>query len=98
MIPVYLKKYFWDVDFEKINLKKSQAYIIKRLLEYGDEKAIKWMWRNFGKTEVRNVLSNSRGFSVRSVNFWALILNIPREEVLCLRKHSSKAPRAIWPY
>lgn len=98
MIPVYLKKYFWDVDFEKIDLKKSQAYIIKRLLEYGDGKAIKWMRHNFKETEVRDVLSNARGFSVKSANFWALVLKIPKEDVLCLKKHSLKAPKTIWPY
>ncbi|MFH1288359.1 MAG: hypothetical protein ABII25_06650 [bacterium] len=97
-LPLILKKYFWDVSFEKIDLKKSRAYIVKRLLEYGDGKAIKWMWHNFEKTEVKDVLSNSRGFSVKSANFWALILNISKEEVLCLRKRSSKAPKIIWPY
>jgi len=97
-LPKYLKKYFWDVEFEKINLNKHRVYILKRILEFGDEKAVAWMWKNFKKEEIRDVLSNFRGFSKKSANFWALILDIPRKDVLCLKKHSSKEPKTFWPY
>jgi hypothetical protein len=42
-IPEFLKKYFWDVEFNKIDLKKNRVYILKRILEFGDEKAVAWM-------------------------------------------------------
>ena len=97
-LPLVLKKYFWDVEFEKIGLKKHKIYILKRILEYGDEEAVRWMWKNFKKGDLKNALSNFRGYSLKTANFWALILGMPRKEVLCLRKHSSKAPRTFWPY
>ncbi len=97
-LPVFLEKYFWDVDFQKVDPRKSYAYVLKRILEYGDQKAVAWMWKNFKKTEIKNVLSKFRGYSAKSANFWALILDVPRGDVLCLRKRSSKAPKKIWPY
>ncbi len=97
-LPKYLEKYFWDVDFDKINFEKRKVYILKRILEYGDRKAVSWMWENFKKEEIRNTLSNFRGFSKKSANFWALILDIPHEEVLCLKRRSSKEPKTFWPY
>ena len=97
-LPSTLKKYFWDVEFEKIEFSKRRIYVLKRLLEYGDEKAIDWMWENFKRSEMEDALVNFRGYSRKSANFWALILNVPRERVLCLRKHSLKEQKTNWPY
>lgn len=97
-LPESLKKYFWDVEFEKIVLEKRRVYVLRRILEYGDEEAVSWMWKNFKKSEIKNVLSNYRGYSQKSANFWALLLNVPSEEVLCLKKHSSRDRKRIWPY
>jgi len=97
-LPEFLKKYFWDVEFEKIDLEKKGVYVLRRILNYGDEKAVAWMYKNFKKSEIKNGLANFRGYSQKSANYWALILEVPREEVLCLKKRSSKEPRTFWPY
>lgn len=97
-LPEFLNKYFWDVEFKKIDLQKRRVYVLRRILEYGDEKAVGWMWKNFKKSEIRNTLSNFRSFSQKSANFWALLLDVPREEVLCLKKPLSKEQKRIWPY
>ena len=97
-LPKFLKKYFWDVEFEKIDLERKGVYVLRRILNYGDEKAVAWMYKNFKKSEIKNSLANFRGYSQKSANYWALILKMPREEVLCLKKRSSKEPRTFWPY
>ena len=97
-LPLFLKKYFWDVEFKKINFKNRQIYILKRILEYGDEKAVKWMWKNFKKEDIKNILRNFRGLSQKSANYWTFILDIPKDEVLCLKKRSLKEQRTFWPY
>jgi hypothetical protein len=97
-LPEFLNKYFWDVEFEKIDLQKRRVYVLRRILEYGDEKAVAWMWQNFKKSEIEDVLCKFRGYSQKSANFWALLLDVPREEVLCLKKPSSKEQKRIWPY
>jgi hypothetical protein len=97
-LPVSLKKYFWDVDFEKIDFNKSGVYILRRILEYGDERAVAWMWKNFGRDEIKDALCRYRGFSRKSANFWAMMLDIPKDEVLCLREPSAKGRKKIWPY
>ncbi len=97
-LPSGLKKYFWDVDFTELRPQGRQVYIIKRILEYGDERAVEWMFKNFKKSEIKNALCNFRGYSQKSANFWAFILDIPKEEVLCLKMRSSKALKTLWPY
>ena len=97
-LPEFLKKYFWDVEFKKIDLEKNKIYVLRRILNYGDEKAVTWMYKNFKKPEIKNVLSNFLGYSQKSANYWALILDIPKEEVLCLKKRSLRELRTFWPY
>ena len=97
-LPQFLKKYFWDVEFGRLNIEGRKIYILRRILEYGDEKAVSWMWKNFKKSEIKDALCNFRGYSQKSANFWAFILGLPREEVLCLKRSFLKIQNQFWPY
>ena len=97
-LPKFLEKYFWDVEFEKIDLEKRRVYVLKRLLEYGDKRAVAWMWSNFRKSEMKDALSKFRGYSQKSANFWAVILNIKKEDVKCLNKSFRETQKQFWPY
>lgn len=97
-LPQFLKKYFWDAPFEKLDLHKNREYVLKRILDHGDEKAVAWMYGNFEKSEIKKALSDFRGYSQKSANYWALMLDMPREEVLCLKKRLSKEQGTFWPY
>lgn len=97
-LPKFLEKYFWDVEFEKINFRKRKVYILKRILEYGDEEAVAWMRQNFKKIEINNALCNFRGYSLKTANFWAFILNIKKEDVKCLSRSFRETQKQFWPY
>lgn len=97
-LPKFLEKYFWDVDFGKVSLQKFRLDIIRRILNYGDEKAVAWMFKNFKTAEMKYAVSHLRGYSRKSANYWAFVLGLPKEEVLCLKKHSSSQQKTIWPY
>jgi hypothetical protein len=96
--PDFLRDYFWDTDFEKLDMRIHQAFIIKRIMEYGNDRAVRWMRTHFQTKDLKNTLCTYRGYSRKSANFWAIMLGIPREDVLCLKKSSSKTPKSIWPY
>lgn len=94
----FLKKYFWDVDFSKLDKEIYASFIIERILEEGDEKAVRWMRDNFDLAQIKNVLCNSKNLSPRSANYWQLIFNLKRDKILCLRKSFQKKQRLIWKY
>lgn len=96
--PKFLKKYFWDTDFSKLDKNSNSQFIIERILEYGDEKAINWLFKYFKKTGLKEVLKKRRGISPLSANYWSLILNIPQKNILCLKNQSQNKPRKTWPY
>ena len=40
-MPIEFKKYFWDTEYEKLDIKKNMKYIISRLFCEGNWKSIK---------------------------------------------------------
>ncbi len=97
-LPKFLKSYFWDTEFKGIDPKENKTYILKRILNYGDEIAVNWMLNNFKKAEIKKALSNFRGYSQKSANYWGLVLGVPRKEVSCLKKRSLRELRTFWPH
>lgn len=97
-LPKFLKKYFWEIDFNKLNLKEHKDYISERLLEYGDERALSWLFKYIDKKTIKDSLINTRELSLRSANFWALYFNVPKNKVLCLKKSYQKMRKSHWPY
>ena len=95
-LPLFLKKYFWDVDFKTLDVKKHAVYIIERILEYGDEKAVIWLKKNMPIEIIRKTLINCRSLSPQSANLWAILLDIPKQKILCLKKPFLKKRSAHW--
>lgn len=82
-LPPFLKRFFWEVDFENIELPRHQTYVIERLLEYGNDDAIRWVKKTFPPETIARVVRKSRAISRRTANLWALVFGIPREEIRC---------------
>lgn len=75
MIDKNLYPFFWDIDPTHLDIRKYKDYIIERLLELGDEKAVQWLFMNYSEREIRKVLLKSRSISVKSRRFWKLFLD-----------------------
>lgn len=84
MIPPALRPWFWDIKVEDFDPAAYPAYTILRILEYGDERAVAWLRKNFPEEEIKRVICTGRNLSRRSANFWALVFHIPFEEVAAL--------------
>jgi len=97
-LPKFLKKYFWDIDFEKLNLEKRREYIILRILEAGDIKSVRWLFKNFPKEKIKDAIMNRRGLSLKSLYFWSSFFNISEKKILCLKKSYQKTQKSHWPY
>ena len=49
-------------------------------------------------TEIKNILYNYRDLSLKSANFWAVIVDVKKEDVKCLKRRLSKGLMTAWPY
>ena len=82
--PPFLKRYFWDVRFDRLDPKRSSRLVIERVLEYGDPRAVRWMQTSYDARLIRRVLKRSRGLTSRSANFWSKMYRVDRRQVRCL--------------
>ncbi len=89
-IPESVKVILWDVDIEKLDIKRHKKFIIERIIKYGNEKDVRWMLKTYSLKEIGEVVKKSRNIDRKSANYWALRLNIPREEIYCLRNTYQK--------
>ncbi|MFA6295070.1 MAG: hypothetical protein WC666_01445 [Candidatus Paceibacterota bacterium] len=72
MLPTPLKKFFWDAKFDTIDREANKSYIISRLLEMGDEIAVKWLEQAYSLEDLINVVKSARSLSSKSRNYWKL--------------------------
>jgi hypothetical protein len=72
------------VDFENLSVGDFSHFIISRLMEHGDEAALRFLMRSYSRRELVETLRTSRSISRRSRKFWALLLDI--EEESCTAK------------
>jgi hypothetical protein len=89
MIPNQLQALFWDTNVAIFNPLVYPDYTILRVLEFGDDEAIAWLREMFSKEEIRRVLRTERRLSPKSANFWALMYQIPADQVAALSQNHS---------
>jgi len=65
---------FWDVDPKTINIKKHAAYIIERILDFGRDKEVSWLWRTYNRPQLKKVVSSSRSLRPQTKALWTLLL------------------------
>jgi len=84
MVPRKLRALFWDTNLEKFDPAAYPVYTIERVLEHGDEEDMAWLLRVFSVEQIREVLRTDRHLTSRSANFWALVFDLPTNEVAAL--------------
>ena len=72
MVPAELGRFFWDVDPAGLDPLRHKSFIIERILEFGDEKAVRWLFDAFSRDDIAAILESSRSLSMKSRNFWQL--------------------------
>lgn len=76
MVKKSLKGYFWDTEINALDIKIHKQFIIERILEYGDEEALRWLFDTFSSSDVVAALRISRRLSPKSKNYWGIKLKV----------------------
>lgn len=85
MVPGYLQALFWDINLASFDPAEYPHYTIERVLEYGDQDAVIWLRQTFSEEQITEVVRNDRRLSPKSANFWALIFELPHDQVAALK-------------
>ena len=65
---------FWDVDPKKIDAKKNAPYVIERILDFGNDREVRWLWKFYDKETLKSVVDNPRRLRPRTRSLWTLLL------------------------
>lgn len=90
MIPVKIRRYFWEVDVKKMNPKQYPKYVIGRILEYGRPDAVQWVIKTFDKKLIKQTIKKNTEMSRKTAEFWRNYFGLRKNEILCLKKHYQK--------
>jgi hypothetical protein len=84
IIPQRMKWLFWSYDINSIDLKTDKDYIISQVLNYGDWRDLKWLFKVYSRKEIKKTVQNpQRGCWFRQVlDFWILMFDIrPKKDI-----------------
>ena len=94
-LPEFLRPYFWDVDFEKLDQLTAANFILKRIIDRGGTRAWKWAQERYSLEQIKEMVTHTRDISRKSARFWSMILNLDPRKVPCLYKPYSQMPFAV---
>ena len=65
---------FWDTKPEKIDFKKNATYVIERVMDFGRDDEVKWLWNYYDKSLLKKVVEQSRALRPETKALWTLLL------------------------
>ncbi len=80
-IPKDFKKYFWDTEFNKLDLEKNKIYIISRLLTHGGFKGYRFLLDAYNYEDFKYVGTHSRLLNAKIASYLKNIYNINKNDM-----------------
>lgn len=65
---------FWDTNPEWIDTEKNAQYIIERVLDFGNDKEVRWLRNFYDHSLIKRVVEKSRSLRPETKNLWNLLL------------------------
>jgi len=81
--PVFNRRIFWDVDFDKLNYDRKANFVIERVFERGDVEDIRQCRRYYGDEKVSEALLTAKFLPLHTTYFASAIIDKPIEEFRC---------------
>jgi hypothetical protein len=81
--PIFHKRIFWDVDFEKLDYDSKASFVIERVFERGDVEDIRNCRRYYGDEKVTQVLLNAKYLPLDTLHLASAVVDRPITDFRC---------------
>ncbi|MBP7642343.1 MAG: hypothetical protein WAT92_16860 [Saprospiraceae bacterium] len=81
--PVFHRRIFWDVDFDKLDYDAKANFVIERVFERGDVDDIRNCRRYYGDEKVREALLNAKFLPLSRIYLASAVIDRPIEAFRC---------------
>ena len=83
--PVFNRRIFWDVDFDKLDYNGKASFIIERVFERGDVEDIRNCRRYYGDDKIKQVLLTAKFLPLTRIYLASAVINEPLEAFRCYK-------------
>lgn len=83
--PIFNKRIFWDVDFEKIDYDAKANFVIERVFERGDVEDIRNCRRYYGDEKISKALLNAKFLPETRMYLASAVINKPLTQFRCYK-------------
>ena len=66
-IPFSIKKLFWDINKEKLDINLHKKNVIERIINYGELRDWKWLLMVYGKKAIKETLNSKDKFNRKNI-------------------------------
>lgn len=88
-INQFTSNLFWDTDMNKLDMNEYPAYVIQRVLEYGEMQDWRLINKFYGLPKIVEVCKNLRTLDPVCLSFICTISHTNKEDYLCYRTRQS---------
>lgn len=81
--PIFDRRIFWDVDFDRLDCDAKWKFVIERVFERGDVDDIRQCRRHYGDDRVTEALRTAKFLPLDTTHFVSSLFNIPLEDFRC---------------
>ncbi|MCX6270599.1 MAG: hypothetical protein NTU44_05155 [Bacteroidetes bacterium] len=81
--PVFNRRIFWDVDYDKMDLDLRANFVIERVFERGDVDDIRQCRRYYGDEKVTDALLNAKFLPLHRIYLASAVIDKPVNEFRC---------------
>ncbi len=85
--PIFHRRIFWDVDFDKLDYDAKANFVIERVFERGDVPDIRNCRRYYGDEKVCEVLTKAKWLPKESVYLASAIFNNELTDYRCYQTY-----------
>ena len=94
--PIFHRRIFWDVDFDKLDYDAKANFVIERVFERGDVDDIRQCRRYYGDEKVTTVLLNAKYLPERRIYLASAVIGRQLNEFRCYILRQSNP--TLYPY
>ena len=85
--PIFHRRIFWDVDFDKLDYDAKANFVIERVFERGDVPDIRNCRRYYGDEKVRDALTKAKWLPKESVYLASAIFDNELTDYRCYQTY-----------
>lgn len=88
------KSILWDIDSKTLDMQIHKAWIIQRVLEYGEMEDWQTIYTYYGLNTIVNACKTMRTLDKRALSFICCLSNTKKEDYRCY--HTRQLNQTLW--